>query len=121
MTNRNLFLTALCLSAFVSCTNTSPNDLSDNTPVSGTVSYAQNVKSIMDANCIQCHGAIPTNGAPMSLTTYDNVKQAVLNRGLLNRINRQMGDGLLMPQGGPKLPQNKIDVVQVWQSQGFNQ
>lgn len=112
----------ITMSTFViSCSNTSPNDLVDTTPISANVSFSQDVKSIMDGNCVQCHGTVPTNGAPMSLTTYDNVKDAVLNRGLIDRINLNLGNGLLMPQGGPKLPANKIATIQKWKDQNFNQ
>ncbi len=104
-----------------SCSNTSPSDLSDSVPLPATVSYAQNVKPIIDANCISCHSSIPTNGAPNSLTDYAAVKQSILSSGLIIRINKQPGDLLLMPQGGPKLPQNKIDIIELWQMQGFNQ
>jgi mono/diheme cytochrome c family protein len=103
------------------CTNNSPNDLVDSTPILDNVTYTNSVKAIMDSNCISCHGTVPTNGAPNSLTTYENVRDAVLNMGLINRLNRNIGDNLLMPLGGPKLPQNRIDAVVKWQNQNFQQ
>ncbi len=103
---------------FTSCTNDSTSDLIDNTPIEN-VTYQLNVKSIIDNNCIVCHGTVPMNGAPMSLTTYENVKDAVLNRGLLNRITRDNGQPGLMPNGGPRLPQATIDVILQWQADGL--
>ena len=55
----------------------------------------------------------------MSLATYNDVKNAMLNRGLLNRISLNNGDDLLMPQGGPRLPQPTIDVVAKWEQDGL--
>ena len=115
-------LTLFSLAILVSnCTNDSTNDLIDSTPISGNVTYLQNVKPIIDNKCLQCHGSVPTNGAPMSLVTYENVKDAVLNLGLIDRIIRNEGDDLLMPQGGPKLLQNQIEAINLWQSQGLQQ
>jgi hypothetical protein len=65
-----------------------------------------------------CHNNPPINGAPMSLLLYENVKDAVENRNLIGRI---MGTGLgpLMPFGGPKLPQNLIDIIIKWEADGL--
>lgn len=103
----------------MACSNENSETLMDNTPIQGVVTYKQNVKSIIDNNCISCHGATPANGAPMSLVTYSQVKNAMQNRGLLNRISLNNGNSLLMPQGGPRLPQTTIDVVAKWQQDGL--
>ncbi len=103
------------------CTNNSPSDLVDSTPILDNVTYENSVKAIMTSNCISCHGTTPTNGAPMSLTTYENVKNSVLNTGLIDRVNKNVGDALLMPLGGPKLPQNKIDALVKWKNQNYQQ
>ena len=79
----------LIITAFlgtISCTNNSEDDLT-NPIVLGNTRYSENVKPIIDNNCISCHGATPSNGAPMSLVTYAQVKEAVQNRGLLDRIS----------------------------------
>ncbi|WP_291131352.1 hypothetical protein [Flavobacterium sp. UBA7682] len=110
-----LFLGTVLVS---SCTNDSSADLSDIDELD-EVTYTNTVKSIIDNNCIMCHAATPVNGAPMSLTTYENVKQAVLNRGLLNRISRAQGEPGMMPNGGTRLPQPVIDQVQAWANQGL--
>ena len=39
----------------------------------------------------------------MSLTTYDEVKNSVLEGNLIGRISRNDGAEGLMPQGGPRL------------------
>ena len=103
-----------------SCSNESTSDLIDGQN-SEIVTYNQVVKGIMDNNCISCHGTTPTNGAPMSLTTYENVKDAVLNLGLQDRISREQGASGLMPESGVRLPQVKINQISTWASQGFQQ
>ncbi|MBF4519354.1 hypothetical protein D3C87_2000470 [compost metagenome] len=55
----------------------------------------------------------------MSLVTYEQVKNAVLNRGLLTRISLENGDSSLMPQGGPRLPQATIDIINKWNQDGL--
>lgn len=95
------------------CTSNSSSDLIDasgNTPVT----YTQTIKAILDANCVSCHATVPINGAPMPLTTYVFVKDAVLNRGLLDRISRPQGTQGMMPSGGTRLPQPVIDKVFLW-------
>jgi hypothetical protein len=53
------------------------------------------------------------------LVTYQQVKNAVLTGGLINRISRQNGDGDLMPLGGPRMPQNTINVIVQWEANGL--
>ena len=77
------------------------------------------MKAIIDNNCINCHGTVPTNGAPMSLVTYENVKNAVLNQGLIIRLNLPVGNSMKMPLGPTSLPQSQIDAVTKWQVQNF--
>ncbi len=118
---KNTFLISVFVLGTVlvsSCTNDSSDDLSG---IDGLdeVTYTNTVKSIIDNNCIMCHAATPVNGAPMSLTTYENVKQAVLERGLLNRISRPQGAEGMMPNGGTRLPQAVIDQVSAWANQGL--
>lgn len=119
MKTKNLFMLLLSTCFFMACSNDNPETLMDNPPIEGVVTYKQNVKPIMDNNCIRCHGATPTNGAPMSLVTYAQVKNAIESRGLINRISLNNGNSLLMPQGGPRLPQATIDIVVQWKNDGF--
>jgi len=79
----------------------------------------QEVGPIFSNNCTICHSNPPQNGAPMPLVTYDNVRDAVENRGLIDRISRQEGASGLMPLGGPRLPQPTIDLVSQWEEDGL--
>ncbi len=90
------------------------NPLPDD-PVAEDLTYEADIKAIIDANCISCHGNPPTNNAPMSLVTYDDVTSAVDNRGLLNRINSTTNP---MPPGG-QLPGNTRQLIEDWINQGM--
>jgi hypothetical protein len=101
-----------------SCSNNSEDDLINPVTLS-TTKYIQNVKPIIDNNCINCHGATPSNGAPMSLVTYAQVKDAVQNRGLIDRISRAQGAPGMMPNLGTRLPQTTIDLIVDWNADGL--
>ena len=102
-----------------SCTREDSLSLSETKAPLAQVTYMNSVKSIMDNNCVSCHAAVPRFGAPMSLVTYNDVKESVLNRGLVNRMQLPESNAQLMPQGGPKLPENITNSVIKWQTEGF--
>ncbi|MEZ4796204.1 MAG: hypothetical protein R2785_03440 [Flavobacteriaceae bacterium] len=110
--------TIVVIGLLFSCTDASEEDLIESTPLEDVVTYVDDVKSIMDNNCIFCHSNPPENGAPMPLLTYEQVKEAVENRDLINRISTE-DLAFVMPFGGPRLPQNLIDVVIKWQTDGL--
>ena len=103
---------------FLGCTSVSEEDLIDATPIPETITYNVEVKPIIDNNCIICHSNPPQNGAPMALVNYENVKDAVENRNLIGRISSE-DPVFLMPFGGPRLPQNLIDIVIQWNEDGL--
>jgi hypothetical protein len=100
------------------CTNESTSDLIDGSVV-GEITYTNTIKGIIENNCYACHTNPPQNGAPMHLTTYEDVKNAVLNRGLLDRISRAQGAPGMMPNGGTRLPQPTIDKIFQWAQNGL--
>ncbi len=82
------------------------------------LTYANGIKTIFENNCVSCHGS--TNpSANLSLTTYEQVRDAILNTNLQARINAEPGVPL-MPQGG-KMPQCNIDKIETWVANGFPQ
>jgi len=111
-----LYIISICIS-IMGCAHDSEDDLIDSTPLPDLVTYVGDVKSIIDNNCLNCHGNPPTNGAPIPLVSYNNVKNAVINSNLIGRINGSSPP--LMPQGGPKLPQNLIDIIIEWEADGL--
>lgn len=110
------FLSATTL--LIGCTAVSEEDLVDATPIPEMVTYVDDVKPIIDNNCIICHSNPPQNGAPMPLLTFENVREAVQNRNLIGRISSD-DPVFLMPFGGPRLPQNLIDIVIQWNEDGL--
>jgi uncharacterized membrane protein len=102
----------------ISCTNDSESDLL-NPPIPEALSYTNFTRSVITNNCTSCHGNPPTNGASISLTTYSNVKDAVQNSGVIDRISRTQGAPGMMPNGGTRLSQNTIDKIIQWRDEGF--
>ncbi|MGM5469268.1 hypothetical protein ACS386_03240 [Flavobacteriaceae bacterium LMO-SS05] len=102
----------------LSCTNVNEDDLIDAEPLPDIVTYQADVKVIIDNNCLNCHGVPQTNGATIPLVSYANVKSAVENNNLIGRITGS-GPGSLMPLGGPKMPQNLIDIIIQWNTDGL--
>jgi len=100
------------------CTNVSEEDLIDSTPIPTTVTYIANVKSIIDTNCTGCHSDPPINGAPIPLVTFEDVKNAVEDNDLIDRISSN-DLGFVMPFGGPRLPQSTIDLIIQWETDGL--
>ena len=104
---------------FVNCTNDTLDDIiaEEIIPIEN-VTY-QDVRSTFDNVCTACHSNPTQNGAPMPLVTYQDVKEAVQNRGLIDRISRDQGAGGMMPAGGQRLPQATIDLIIQWNEDGL--
>ena len=110
-----LLLTSLVLMfIFVSCSSNSEEDLLGDSDTN--ITYNNTISIIVSGNCFNCHGSTPANGAPMSLSTYTNVKDAVTGRGLIGRI--ESGS---MPQNAAKLSAANIQAFKDWQTNGFPQ
>ena len=87
-------------------------------PVEEFVTY-QDVKFVFDNTCTACHSNPPTNGAPVPFSNYIEVRNGIINNGILDRVSRSEGDGDLMPLGGPRLPQSTIDLLNQWNDDGL--
>jgi hypothetical protein len=104
---------------FCQCTKDEP-DTMETGPLPTVVSYSVHIKPIIDNRCISCHsGASPA--ANLLLTTYEEVAEGALNRGLLDRIARPIGDPLLMPNSGEQLSEFNIKLITKWQLDGLPQ
>lgn len=104
----------------VSCTTSTYDDIEDiQDENQGELVTFNDVAFIFQNNCTVCHSNSPQNGAPMALTNYSEVKDAVEDRGLLDRISREEGAQGLMPLGGPRLPQQQIDLIMQWNIDGL--
>lgn len=102
-----------------SCTNASENDLIDQVDPEQVITYTEHIKPIFDSNCVACHSNPAINGAGVPLTTLSEVQSSIENTDLIERINRQSGEGGFMPLGGSRIPQASIDLIIQWQSEGF--
>jgi len=113
------FLFASLLLLIVGCTSSTLDDFAPVPDEEPDVVTYQQVRSTFENICTQCHSNPPQNGAPMPLEMYVQVREAVLNRGLLDRISRPDGAPGLMPNGGPRLPQATIDQIVQWEADGL--
>ncbi|RMA64639.1 c-type cytochrome [Ulvibacter antarcticus] len=114
------YLSSIVFLILGSCTTHTYDDLEElqQAPPPLVVTY-QDVAFVFENICSACHSNPPQNGAPMSLTNFALVKNAVETRGLLDRISRNEGESGLMPLGGPRLPQQDIDLIVQWNSDGL--
>ncbi len=117
MKKKSVLLLSLLAVLLLSCANDSESDLSEPVKLE-VVTYDNYVKNVVSENCLFCHTSPPQNGAPMQLTTYEDVKNAVINRGLLDRIS-SFDPNFSMPFGGPRLPQTTIDAMKKWYTDGL--
>lgn len=95
--------------------NNSSNNDGDNDPNPTGITYTEDIRIIIQSNCISCHSDPPTNNAPMPLTTYAEVKSAVESRGLLTRINSTTDP---MPPTG-RLPSSTRQLIADWIDLGY--
>ena len=100
------------------CTNVSEENLIDNTPPPDFVNFDEDIQIIFENNCWQCHGNVPTNGATTSLVSYDQGVFGVQNNNVIERISATPGFNP-MPIGTTGLPSNLVDLIRLWEEEGF--
>ncbi len=91
------------------------DDPNNQNPDPTALSYQNDIRPIIQGNCVSCHGNPPTNNAPMSLTSLSQVRSAIESRGLLSRINSTTNP---MPPDG-LMPQSARELIAEWANQGF--
>ena len=115
----NIYLIIALHLLLSACTSDSEDDLLIPVEPVAVVTYDDNVKTIIDSNCLACHTNPAINGASVPLTTFQDVRSAVQNLNIINRISAQPGDSGFMPLGGARLPQSSIDLIVQWEADGF--
>lgn len=105
-----LFLTGF----MISCSNNSEDDLTD-IPDTDAVTYTANIKTLIDDNCVGCHGNPLANGAPFPMTNYDELVEAAKNKNIIGRMSSTSNP---MPPSGT-LPSSTVDLVKKWIEDGF--
>lgn len=79
-------------------------------------SFEQDVLPIFAEHCGPCH--TEKKEGDVLLTTHASAVTAARRVDFLNSL-KQIGGALPMPQGKPKLPQDRIDVIECWMRSGF--
>lgn len=82
-----------------------------------TTVFFSNVMNIIAINCADCHGLPVTNGAPMSLVSYEDIVESAPLIQI--RINLPESDPLSMPQGRQNLTQAEKDTIKKWIDAGM--
>lgn len=114
---KRYFLTASLILILSSCDSSTYESLEEPEIIVGKSTYQANVKSIIDSNCVSCH-SVGGTASFRPLTTYSEVRNAVLNTNLLDRIQRQNGEPGQMPQTG-RMSQDKINTILQWNTDGL--
>lgn len=83
-------------------------------PIVELVTYNADVKAIIDANCVSCHGTTNPN-AGLSLVTYQQVRNAAENGNLIPRMNNATAP---MPPSG-RLSANIRALIDAWADDDF--
>ncbi len=82
-----------------------------------TTTYNADVQAIFAANCIECHGAEPTQGAPVALSTYQEIITALSDWDVFGRVSTTSSLRVMPPNG--RLPQETVDIILDWQADGL--
>jgi cytochrome c5 len=105
-----LAITTVLLITVLSCTKDTTTSCSTT-----NMKYSGEIKSIIDANCVGCHGTTQPAGQ-LSLVTYDNVKNVGAAK-LAGVVNHSSGFKAMPPTS--KMSQCNIDKIQAWIAAGF--
>ncbi len=108
-----LFTSSLLL---FSCSSSSNDDLNPQVMIPvpiEKITYDNHIKTIIDDNCLQCHGNPTLRGAPNSFVSYNQVRSSINN--ILNRLNSS---------SNPMPPSGQINItlrasVQQWKDDGL--
>lgn len=79
------------------------------------VRYNVEIKNILQASCLNCHGGTAATGGGVQLGDYASVKSVADNGWLLDALTRTINT---MPKGTGKLPNCKIAEIRAWIQKG---
>ena len=119
---KRFFPVALMLLVFAlvfSCSKKNEEEMTNGSTTScnsTNMTFATDVKPILQNNCFSCHGnGLSQNG--INFDTYAGVKAVADNGKLIGAINHSAGFSP-MPQGAPKLSSCNIAKIQDWVNRG---
>ena len=75
--------------------------------------YTENVAPILSSNCIGCHSG-STASAGLHLDSYTSVYSEIKSGNVWDRVTRVQGSNGFMPQGGQKLSNANLDILQTF-------
>jgi len=106
-------VTLLLFITFYGCEKNVEEDHEDDTVDCSTVEayYNENVAPILSSNCTGCHSG-STASAGLHLDSYTSVYPAIKSGNVWDRVTRVQGLDGFMPQGGQKLSDPNLDILQ---------
>ena len=110
MRNLAKFLIVISALYLMSCDT---NSLQEIQGVVTNPTYSEHIGPVFNSKCVGCHSS--GNQYP-DLQNYSEVQDAVMNGSVICRIENQCGD-IMPPEGA--LPQQTIDMIVLWQSNGY--
>lgn len=111
---RKYMYALLVIGAIFSFANCTTAEIPATQPVTGTIKYDPDIKTIMQNNCLNCHGTLNPN-AGLSLTNYQQVRNSAENGNLVSRMNNAASP---MPPSGI-LSGTTRAVIDKWVSGGY--
>tara|TARA_B100001750_G_scaffold55535_1_gene43826 strand:- start:110 stop:490 length:381 start_codon:yes stop_codon:yes gene_type:complete len=74
--------------------------------------YTGSVQPILDSKgCTGCHATSGPAGG-LALDSFESVHSGIVHGSVLDRVGREPGEPGFMPQGGTKLSQDQLDILQ---------
>ncbi len=96
------------------CTSTKQTTTGTDVTQTPTVTYLNDIKPIVAANCAPCH--FPPKGNKGPLDNYQDVKAEI--NDIIARIQLNPGEKGFMPAKHPKLPEATIQAFKTWKAEG---
>lgn len=112
------FCSVVLLLSVDSCRNDKePVPITPVTCDSNPSTYSKDIKGIMDSKCVVCHKP-GGSFASLPLQTYSQVKTATDSGKLVGTVKHTAGFPA-MPQGGSKLSDAELALIDCWIQKGF--
>ena len=90
---------------------------SRNAARTNNITYAANVKTLMETHCTPCH--FPPKGNKKAYDNYLAVRNDI--DSIIDRVSRNPSDRGFMPFKHPKLPDSTINVLVQWKNTGMRE
>ncbi len=113
MKKLSLFMLIAFAISLIACSKSSDDEMTPTPDPNAKVTYDGNIKAILSGNCLGCHGATPSNGAPTSYDTYTKAKAAIDK--IITRTNSASNP---MPVSGLMSVANR-ELIKKWKTDGL--